>query len=504
MKIKIAAILLLSVGACMGVLRAQTTTAQDVNAPKTDTATAAEVAEILPMVQFEDAPLEDVIRTLARQANLNIIFDPRVLERGPEDKSKYPPVSIRLENVTAQNVLEAILNNNNLRLDRDLKTKITRVTIKDPAAAEPLISKVIQLKYSNPSNLVNIIKPTLTRNSQVIADGRTSQLIVLTTEKDIIPLEELIAKLDTATKQVLIEAKILETARNPATVKGVNWAGTFQAQNIAFGNNNYGRITEGGTTGDASQNPKVVPGTTPGLMAFLRAGYISPVAYLNADGAKAVFSFFNTDTETEIIATPRAVTADNTTANLSVSRAVPIFKVTQGGTQTGNSVDITYTNLGVLLEVTPRISAEDKIALTVVPEVSDIAGKDSQTMSGETFTANIFSIRRIKTQVLIPSGNTLVLGGLLSDSARKEKTKVPLLGDLPGMKNIFGSSSKSRQKGNLLIFVTPTVVVDEDYQPATTQFLKQRMPSDDSPTDLGTFDGPWDGVEPYDWGKPVY
>jgi general secretion pathway protein D len=158
----------------------------------------------------------------------------------------------------------------------------------------------------------------------------------------------------------------------------------------------------------------------------------------------------------------------------------------------------------VLLEVTPRISAENNIALTVQPEVSDIAGVDSQTLDGATYTANIFSIRRIKTQVLIPSGNTLVLGGLLSDDARKRKTKVPLLGDLPGMKNIFGSTSKSRRKGNLLIFVTPTVVEDEDYQPAATQFLKQRMPADGSPTDLGTFDGPWDGVEPYDWGKPIY
>jgi general secretion pathway protein D len=183
---------------------------------------------------------------------------------------------------------------------------------------------------------------------------------------------------------------------------------------------------------------------------------------------------------------------------------VPIFKVTQGGTQVGNSVDITYTNLGVLLEVTPRISAQNNIALSVVPEVSAIDGRDLQVFDGNEYTANIFSIRRITTQVLIPSGNTLVLGGLLSDDVRKEQTKVPLLGDLPGMKYIFGSSSKARRKSNLLIFVTPTVVTDQDYQPTETQFLKQRMPADSSPDDLGSFDQPWDGVEPYDWSKPVY
>src|SRR6266850_671232 len=76
-------------------------------------------AEILPLVQFEEAPLVDVIKTLARQAKLNIIFDPRVTAEDQTGKSIYPPVSIRFENVTAQNVLEAVLNNNHLRLERD-------------------------------------------------------------------------------------------------------------------------------------------------------------------------------------------------------------------------------------------------------------------------------------------------------------------------------------------------------------------------------------------------
>src|SRR5438876_4927524 len=124
------------------------------------TAVPAEpVGEILPLVQFEDAPLVDVIKTLARQAGLNVIFDPKVTELGPENKPKFPPVSIRLEKVTAQNVLEAVLNNNNLRLDKDTKTKISRITIKDPAAAEPLTTKIYQLKYTSPSNLVAIITP---------------------------------------------------------------------------------------------------------------------------------------------------------------------------------------------------------------------------------------------------------------------------------------------------------------------------------------------------------
>jgi len=87
---------------------------------------------ILPLVQFENAPLVDVIKTLARQANLNVIIDPQVTAADQTGKSVYAPVSIRLENVTALNVLEAVLNNNNLRLERDPTTKVSRVAFNDP------------------------------------------------------------------------------------------------------------------------------------------------------------------------------------------------------------------------------------------------------------------------------------------------------------------------------------------------------------------------------------
>jgi general secretion pathway protein D len=183
---------------------------------------------------------------------------------------------------------------------------------------------------------------------------------------------------------------------------------------------------------------------------------------------------------------------------------VPIYRVTQGGTQTGPTVDITYTNLGTILEVTPRISADNNIFLSVVPEVSDVESRDTQVIFGETVTANIFKVRRVTTQVLIPSGNTLVLGGLMSDNTAKQRTKVPLLGDLPGMRYVFGSSSKIRDKSNLLIFVTPTIVQDEDYQPTETGFLRQPLPVEAPFSDMGSFDRPWDGTEPYDWSAPVY
>src|SRR5436190_486811 len=118
--------------------------------------------------------------------------------------------------------------------------------------AEPLVTKIYQLKYTSPSNLVTIVTPTISGRSKVIPDSRTSQLIVLATEKELLELDPLIEKLDTATKQVLIEARILETEKTPETAKGINWERTFGNQNFSFGNN-----LDGGQAGRYSKDISV-------------------------------------------------------------------------------------------------------------------------------------------------------------------------------------------------------------------------------------------------------
>src|SRR5712692_3077337 len=199
--------------------------------PKADAAPAPPNAnEPVPLIVIDEVPLTDAIRNLARQSNLNIQFDPRITS------TNQPNVSIRFENVTAQEALTAVLDNYNLALVKDPKAKIARITIKDPKAEDPLVSKIIQLKYSDPTNMVNLVKSTLSARSVVVSDSRTSQLIVTTTEKELDGLMNLVEKLDTATRQVLIEARLLETTKNPQSIKGIDWTGTLQAQQFNFGN----------------------------------------------------------------------------------------------------------------------------------------------------------------------------------------------------------------------------------------------------------------------------
>jgi type II secretory pathway component GspD/PulD (secretin) len=529
--------------------------AADTNAPAVTATPAAPAPRdpnaVIPLIVMDEVPLTDAIKNLARQAGLNYMLDPKVNygSIGPDGRPvPQPMVSLRWENLTPDQALNAVLNNYNLQMVEDPKTKISRITIKDPAAPEPLITATIQLKYAEPTNMVAAVQTTLVdKRSRVVPDTRTSQLVVLATEAEMDAVTKLMARLDTPTKQVLIEARLVETSKNPSSVKGIDWSGTLQNQHITFGNGTTtGTVTQssGNTTAYnagtgslpvGSQSPPYIApnpvtlsttyagppsstiitaagtgataGTTygqllntvvgnGGLSLNTARGFNPATAFLNADGLSAVLSFLNSDLDSSIVSTPRAVTLDNQQADLSVTRAFPIFNTTAGTQGSPGGSQVTYTNLGTILRVTPHISAGNTISMKVVPEVSSFFGVATKTVGGVVNQADIFDIRRIQTQVLIPSGNTLVMGGLMSDDKTKSWTKVPFLGDIPFLGAAFRQQSKSQAKNNLIIFVTPTIVQDEDYQPTQTDYMKNKIPND-STSDFG----PWDSGKPQDWSK---
>jgi len=455
-------------------------------------------APVIPLIVMDDVPLTDAIKNLARQAGLNYMLDPKIGygQPGPDGRpTPQPSVSIRWENVTAEQALNALLNNYSLQLIEDPKTHIARVTVKDPAAPDPLVTKIIQLKYAPATNILLSVQSVFTdKRSKVVADVRTSQLVVVATEKEIDEVDRMVDRLDTITKQVLIEARLLETSLNPQTSKGMDWSGTLQAQHLAFGNN----LQSKPVTAQESDN-RVLSTLWPKMLFDTAKGFNPATAFLDADGVNAVFSFLNKNAEAKVISAPRTVTLDNEPARIEVTRASPIINVTAGTANTTGGSQITYTNLGIILNVTPRISANNYVNLKVVPEVSRIFDTVTKSLGvSGIFQADEYDIRRMETKVMIPSGNTLVLGGLVQDDVRTSNTKVPLLGDIPFMGSAFRSDSKSRQKNNLIIFVTPTIVQEEDYQPTKTDFLKTPTPTQDA------VDGDWsawDSGKPADWSK---
>lgn len=485
MKIKSKLMLLIGLTLSSGVCFAQ-----DANTPAAGAGLETQ-AEVVPLIVIDEAPLIEAVKTLARQANINFILDPRLTnpEPGPDGTIPVPPnVTIRFENVTAEDALLAVLETYSLQLVRDPKTKVARITIKDPDVLPPLVTKVVQLNYANPTNISQTLVPTLESRSRVLADGRTRKLVIVATEKDQEAAMELIKELDRETEQVLIEGNIIETAKNPKTMQGIDWSGTLAAQKFTFGNSPIKSPNLAGVEG-VDYNTAV--------------GLNPAIGYLKADGVSAVLSYLNTQEDTDVVSTPRTVTLDNMPATLSVTKAFPIFKITPGSANSPAGAEVTYTNLGTILNVTPRIAADSNISLTVVPEVSNIAGQDAQIINGVENVANIYAIRRMETTVLIPSGNTLVMGGLVLDDVQDKITKVPLLGDIPGLGMLFRSKDKSYSKQNLMVFITPTILAKNDFTPSSSAATYLQTPIPPPPSSF-TETNPIESAVPHDWRKPVY
>jgi type II secretory pathway component GspD/PulD (secretin) len=502
--------------------------------------------EVVELVAFDTVPLPDAIRTLALQAGLNIQFDPKLVNGvGADGKPISPPtVTEKWHKVTAMQALQALLDNYSWQLQWDPRTKIGRVTAKDLAAKEPLVVAVVALRYGNPTNIIKEISGTLSTGSEITPDMRTHQLIIRTTEKELPGVEALITKLDTVTRQVLVEAKLIETSKDITSAKGVDWTGTLSAQHVNFGNGLTGgsqqTIIQNGVNNGSGSSTTLpsgnnVSGTGTGIMnttsnlANLTTtimsspasggglsvntahGFSPATAFLNADGVQAVLSFLNTDSDTKTIAFPRTVSLDGEKTELMVVNDVPIFQQTQSAPANGSAVGLAtiqpnynlevngtiLNEVGIKLTVTPRIAGPTNVLLDVRPEISAQAGVVSETLNGEVNQAPSFSRSRIMTQASVPSGYTLVLGGLDQDVLSKNFTKVPFLGDLPGIGYAFRSDSKSHSKQTILIFVTPTIIRDTDYQPANDAFLKLKP---EAPS--GIKEAPWDTGEPYDWTKP--
>lgn len=488
--------------------------------------TAAEVATapsegdtVLTAVSIDDQPLTDAIKILARMANINYLIDPKVAfgTPGPDGKIlPQPNVSIRWEKVTPQQALEALLNNYSLQLVEDPRTHIYRITMRDPAAPDPLFTKVIQLRYAGPSNVLASVQSVLVdKRSKVVADPRTSQLVVVATEAELNGVDEMLAHLDTPTKQVLIEAKILETTVNPKTVKGIDWSGTLSEQQITFGNG----ITTGTTTTTrpGAATTTTLPGgrtiTTAsrsssqtlletvlgggGVSYNTRQGFSPSTAFLNADGLNVMLSFLNSSDDTKVISEPRMVTLDNQKATIDVGLMYPIVNVQASTVQTTGGSQISYSNLTVNLDVTPRITADNFVEMKVQQSVLRLGPQFTSTVADQDNKVDSFFTRKLETAVLIPSGNTLVMGGLISDELMNSNKKVPVLGDIPVLGYAFRKDSKSRNRANLIIFITPTIVQDGDFQPAKSTFLQstgQEVVTEEWSA--------WDSGKPKDWSDP--
>ena len=292
----------------------------------------------------------------------------------------------------------------------------------------------------------------------VWADTQTNALVMTAPPKLMRSAMTIIDKLDIRREQVLVEAIIVEVNVDSDSDLGVSWAVLDEGGDNPLGLTNFPGFNPSilslatGTGGDTAINPA----------ALNNAGATFGVGRLEEDGLNfaAILRAFQSDADTNIISTPSIVTTDNEEASLNIGQEVPF--ITGSFTNTGANTgavnpfqSIQREQVGVKLTITPQINEGDAMLLTISQEISSIAA------SVEGAADLITNERTIETTVIVGDGEIIVLGGLLQDDLREVDQRVPFLGSIPVLGNLFRARTTDLVKTNLLVFIKPKILRDQ-------------------------------------------
>jgi type IV pilus assembly protein PilQ len=335
--------------------------------------------------------------------------------------------------------------------------------------AEPTESDSYQFSYAKAEKVMTLLATQLASKDPPQVDTRTNTIFYRETRGNIDNIRKLLVQIDKPTKQVMIEARLVEVTANPVQAYGINWAGTVGSATAPK------QVTYGGFNTVTPPKPgQNIPtnglalGNTQSNNFFGTSGKLANIAnsqfaILSVPQFSATLQALNEDADAEFLANPRVVTADNQQAKIEITRNQPVPQL-NFNEQTATAVFGGFQDkiFGNTLVVTPTVNKDNFITLGVKPEISNHVGDQHFIFAGADVVAPIIDTRRLDSNVLIKSGDTLAIGGLLQDEVAKGRTKVPLLGDVPILGYIFQSHDNERHKRNLLVFVTPTII-DQRY-----------------------------------------
>ncbi len=300
---------------------------------------------------------------------------------------------------------------------------------------------------------------TADRSVTIWAEPETNALVVTAPAKIMRSLMEVVDKIDIRRAQVSVEALIVEVSDSNGANLGVSWAVDGSREDQAIG----GFLPAGGNS-PVINLAAIARSPTIENLGRVPSGFSVGVGRLQDTGVNfaAVLNALRSNSKNNVIATPTAVTLDNQEAELKVAREVPFLtgQFTNTGGNNNGAVNpfqtIQRQEVGLILKVTPQISDEN-VLLKIELESSELEGTVSQGVGNLN---QITSKRSIKTNVLIEDAGTIVLGGLLSDSLRSSETRVPFLGRIPVVGELFRDRNGNKEKRNLMVFLKPRILRD--------------------------------------------
>jgi type IV pilus assembly protein PilQ len=416
-------------------------------------------------LNFQDIEIRSVLQLIADFTDLNLVASDTVSGR----------ITLRLKNVPWDQALEIIMKTKGL--DKRLVGNVLMIAPAAELAAReqmelesrqqiselaPLRTEFIEVKYASAAEIFGLFQGAgesggegvVSARGSVIVDERTNAIIITETIERINKFREVLDRLDVPVRQVLIEARIVTATSSFGESLGVRWGalgyGSYDDGNIntQFGGSltTIGEIRESLTAGGgltySQEDNLIVDLPAPGNASSFAFGIIGEDYLLDLE-----LSALETEGRGEVIARPKVITSDKQEATIESGDQIPYQEASSSGATSTQFIDAV---LG--LTVTPRITPDDRIIMDL--EVS-------QDSIGAVF-AGIPSIKtnRIKTQVLVNNGETIVLGGVFQTVVSESVEKTPILGDLPWIGSLFRTKTKQDDKQELLIFITPRLIRD--------------------------------------------
>lgn len=427
-------------------------------------------------LNFQNIEVRSLLQVIADFTNFNIVTSDTVTGS----------LTLRLKDVPWDQALQIIMDAKGLGMKKTgtvlwiaPKDEIDDRTKKDFEAAltiqklEPLRTQAFQMNYAKAVDMVTQLTSStgtagstsnrfLSERGSAIAEPRTNQLFVTDTSGKLEEVRQLLLTLDVAVRQVMIEARIVEASDTFGRSLGIRLGATDLRANrggdggygigggnrIGFGTSYSNAVATSGAGGDVNTLGNFV-----NLPAQPQGGY-DPSSFAISIFNSAANRFLNleisaleADGKGKIVSSPRVVTADQTKASIEQGTEFP-YPVTapNGGTV------IAFKKAVLKLEVMPQITPEGNIILDL-----DV-NKDSP---GEVLNnVRAINTKHIKTQVLVENGGTVVIGGIFELFEDNTEAKVPLLGDIPGVGNLFKTKTKQANKQEMLIFITPKVITE--------------------------------------------
>ncbi|MGY5706723.1 type IV pilus secretin PilQ [Vibrio antiquarius] len=420
-------------------------------------------------INFQDIPVRNVLQLIADYNQFNLVVSDSVEGN----------LTLRLDGVPWQQVLDIILQVKGLdkRVDGNviLVAPTDELDLREKQQLEKqqleqtmgeLSSEIIKVNFAKASDIAEMINgegniSMLSERGSMTIDERTNSLLIRELPENIEVIREIIESLDIPVKQVQIEARIVTINEGNMDELGIRWGFTSINGNNTVGGSIENNLATIGLYNGGGEGEDGGDGDGVGIDDFLNVNLAatSPnatsiafqVAKLGSDTLLDLeLSALQQESKAEIISSPRLITTNKKPAYIEQGTEIPYLESSSSGATT-----VTFKKAVLSLKVTPQITPDNRLVLDL-SVTQDRPGQVVKTGTGE---AVAIDTQRIGTQVLVNNGETVVLGGIFQHSITNSVDKVPLLGDLPLLGALFRRSYENVGKSELLIFVTPKVVV---------------------------------------------